>query len=264
MTDDFSLTLTNRIDPTLHNDGPYILWMIGHNIHRSNIAFVESIKRQIRSTTLQDCHDDVPKYLDTITQYLRLITSPSQSDAKHVDLLSHLFQQLCSVTIPPFKDACLQWHLSYLEGKNHDLDPKKLITLADDKVRLLKHANQWKEETTPAVMALHAKVLQSETTTAEFLQQLTAHLTTAYQQNQGRQPSGEQHTPYPDWMITPPTNSSDTIHHANNRQYTWCTRCHRGEGLWVSTHHTATHQDNFKRQRRQSSASSSSSWSAVH
>jgi len=200
LTDDFSLTLTNRIDTILQHDGPYVLWMIGHNIHRSNVAFTESIKTTIRALTLQDCNDNTVKYLETITQNLRLITGPTKPDDNHIDLLPHLFQ---------------------------------------------------KEDPPSSVMALKAQVLKTEATTTECIQQLTAHLTNltkAYQQ--GRSPFNKQ-TPYPDWMITPPTAPNDTIRNANNRQYTWCTRCRRGEGLWVSTHQTSTHQDNFKRQRRQ-------------
>lgn len=226
--------------------------MIGYNIHRSNIAFTESIKTTIRNATLQDFHDDVTKYLDNITQSLRLITGTTTSLEKaHADLLPHIFCQLCSVTVTPFKDAAFQWHLQYLEGKSTDLTPKKLITMADDKIRLLKHALQWKEETPPAVMALQAKVLESEASTAACLCQLTAHLTTLTKAYQYQRPSMGKQTPYPDWMVTAPTDPSDTIHHANHRQYTWCTHCRQGEGLWVSTHNTSTHQDNFKRHRRQ-------------
>jgi len=251
LTDDFSLTLTNRIDTILQHDGPYVLWMIGHNIHRSNVAFTESIKTTIRALTLQGCNEDTVKYLETITQNLRLITGPTKPDDNHIDLLPHIFLQLCRVTVTPFKDAALQWHLQYLEGKSPTLTPIKLIALADDKIRLLQHAQQWKEDPPSSVMALKAQVLKTEATTTECIQQLTAHLTNltkAYQQ--GRSPFNKQ-TPYPDWMITPPTAPNDTIRNANNRQYTWCTRCRRGEGLWVSTHQTSTHQDNFKRQRRQ-------------
>ncbi len=251
LTDDFSLTLTNRIDTLLHHDGPFILWMIGHNIHRSNIAFTESVKTAIRNATLQDFHDDVTQYLDGITQNLRLITGTASPDKTHIDLLPHIFRQLCSVTVVPFKDAALQWHLQYLEGKSTDLTPKALITMADDKIRLLKHASQWTEEPPPAVMALQAKILESEASTAACLRQLTAHLTTLTKAYQHPRPSSGKQTPYPDWMITAPTGPTDTIRHANDRQYTWCTRCRRGDGLWVSTHTTTTHQDNFKRQRRQ-------------
>jgi len=50
-------------------------------------------------------------------------------------------------------------------------------------------------------------------------------------------------------MTTPPKNLSD-VHTFDRRVYTWCTKCRRGAGLWVSNHTAATHIDNYRSQRR--------------
>jgi hypothetical protein len=31
--------------------------------------------------------------------------------------------------------------------------------------------------------------------------------------------------------------------------YTWCTKCHNGQGLWVCRHNTETHVDGFQQDR---------------
>jgi hypothetical protein len=46
ITDDFSITIINRIPQDFRNDGPLILWTICNNIHRNNVAFVETINRK--------------------------------------------------------------------------------------------------------------------------------------------------------------------------------------------------------------------------
>jgi len=58
LTDDFLITIVNRIPTALHNDGPLFLWTICHHIHRNNVAFVESIKHSIRSATLANFSND--------------------------------------------------------------------------------------------------------------------------------------------------------------------------------------------------------------
>jgi hypothetical protein len=44
ITDDFSIMIINRIPHDFRNDGPLILWTICNNIHRNNVAFIETIK----------------------------------------------------------------------------------------------------------------------------------------------------------------------------------------------------------------------------
>ncbi len=47
VTDDFSITIINRIPQDLCNDGPLILWTICNNIHQNNVALTETIKSKV-------------------------------------------------------------------------------------------------------------------------------------------------------------------------------------------------------------------------
>jgi hypothetical protein len=85
ITDDFSLTIINRIPQDLHNQGPLILWTICNHIHRNNIAFIEMIKNKIWEVTLSHFGDDIDKYKMFINDNLHLITSVF---AEHYDLIT--------------------------------------------------------------------------------------------------------------------------------------------------------------------------------
>jgi hypothetical protein len=102
LTDDFEFTITNRIDTSLRNDGPYILWMICYNIHRINVAFTESIKTTIHEATLLQFDGDARKYVEHVHNNLHLITHSSTPQTSHNDLLPQILTQLCSSTVPAF------------------------------------------------------------------------------------------------------------------------------------------------------------------
>jgi hypothetical protein len=91
VTDEFCIIIISRISQEYRNDGPLILWIICNNIHRNNIAFVESIKRRVRESTLSQFGDDVPKYILYIKDNLRLITTSDTDATLHNDLLVYLF-----------------------------------------------------------------------------------------------------------------------------------------------------------------------------
>jgi hypothetical protein len=160
ITDDFSLTIINRAPQQLRNDGPLLLWTICNNIHRNNIAFVETIKSKIRTATLSQFGDDACKYILHIKDNLCLITVADDNSSEHNDLNVHIFQQLSSSPIPLFKEAMQQLHIEYLEAKLPGLTPTKLLKRADDKAQVLKHAGQWKDTESPAVMALKVALEQ--------------------------------------------------------------------------------------------------------
>jgi len=194
------------------NDGPYILWTICNHIHHNNIAFIETIKQRIHNTTLAQFDNNVLKYIMTIRDNLRLITTSSQKDT-HKDLLTYLFRQLTACTIEPFKQAMQNWHVDYLEAKTPDLSPTSLLKKADTKVQILQHAGHWTPQTNPEVMALKL-ALQAQRDQSDLLvKQLTAHVTRLV------------------------------------RLYTWCTKCRQGQGLWVCKHNTETHIDGFQQDR---------------
>ena len=49
ITDDLSTLILGRVDQDFRNDGPLLLWVICNNIHRNNIAFIETINLKYES-----------------------------------------------------------------------------------------------------------------------------------------------------------------------------------------------------------------------
>jgi hypothetical protein len=238
------------------NDGPYILWTICNHIHHNNIAFIETIKQRIHNTTLAQFDNNVLKYIMTIRDNLRLITTSSQKDT-HKDLLTYLFRQLTACTIEPFKQAMQNWHVDYLEAKTPDLSPTSLLKKADTKVQILQHAGHWTPQTNPEVMALKL-ALQAQRDQSDLLvKQLTAHVTCLVNHNNGGRPGGPyKHNrngqringSHPALMTIAPTYPTETKMQ-DGRLYTWCTKCRQGQGLWVCKHNTETHIDGFQQDR---------------
>jgi hypothetical protein len=109
ITDDFCIMIINRTPQEYRNDGPLLLWLICNNIHRNNIAFVESIKRRIRESTLSQLGTDAPKYIQHIKDNIHLITTSGDTTTSHTDLLVYLFAQLQLCKVPLFKEAVDSW-----------------------------------------------------------------------------------------------------------------------------------------------------------
>ncbi len=53
---------------------------------------------------------------------------------------------------------------------------------------------------------------------------------------------------YPAWMITQPTYPTKKKIQ-DSRLYTWCTKCHQGQGLWICRHNAETHVDGVQPDR---------------
>lgn len=270
VTDDFSITVINRIPQEYRNDGPLILWTICNNIHRNNIAFIETIKSKIRDSKLSQFGEDVCKYIAHVRDNLRLITSMANSASEHNDLIIHILTQLCSSPIKPFKEAMQQLHVKYLEAQLPNLTPSQLLKRADDKAQILKHAGQWNDNDTPAVMALKLALETQKSENDKLVKQLVAHVgklinKRPYQNQQQLQPDDRNHyhptnkRPYNNgielhsqtqsWITIPPSNPQETKVH-DRRVYSWCTKCRQGQGLWVSHHNTSSHIDGYRQTRR--------------
>lgn len=89
VTEDFSITIINRIPQNYRNDGPLILWTICNNTHLNNIAFIKTIKTKIRDSNISQFGDDVCKYIVHIKDNLCLINAPDDS-CEHYDLITHI------------------------------------------------------------------------------------------------------------------------------------------------------------------------------
>jgi hypothetical protein len=264
LTDEFCLTIIHRIHQDYRKDGVVILWTICNNIHRNNIAFVETIKGKIRDSVLSAFQDDVSKYIMHIKDNLTLITSSEDKEAtEHNDLIIHLFQQLKKSPVPLFKEAIDKWHVKYLEAKMPQLTPLGLLKLADDKIQILKHAGNWTVTEDPAIMALKLELQQQKQESDKLVKHLVAHVSRItnrtrqhIQQNHINNHTGQKHSlhdqkfssNYPPWMIVPPTHPAETKL-VDKKIYTWCTKCRQGQGLWVCRHNTETHIDGYTPQR---------------
>jgi hypothetical protein len=135
----------------------------------------------------------------------------------HNDLLVYLFAQLQLCKVPLFKEAIDAWHIAYLEAKPPGINPESLLKMADDKIQILKHADQWKESETTDIMALKLE-LQKKQDSDIMDCNLVAHvsrLSNVHRFNAnhtGRKypypsntPGDANHTPnYPPWMLVPP------------------------------------------------------------
>ncbi len=67
-------------------------------------------------------------------------------------------------------------HVDYLEAKLPNITPTKLLKLADDKAKVLKHAGQWKDIDTPTVMALKITLEKQKSDSDNLVWQLVAHV----------------------------------------------------------------------------------------
>ncbi len=133
--------------------------MICYNIHRSNVAFTESIKTIIFDTALLQFDGDAKKYVEHIHNKLCLITHSATPTMSHNDLLPHILTQLCSSTVPAFQQEMQKWHINYLEGQLSTLTPTKLLTQADTKIQSLQHAGLWQEPKPTPIMTLQSQLV---------------------------------------------------------------------------------------------------------
>jgi len=142
-----------------------------------------------------------------------------------------------------------------LEASLPDLTPTKLLQLAEDKIQVLRHADQWTKLEDPAIMALQAQLTQQKHASDLTIQRLVAHVGRLAQRTLKRGPQ-DQSTPtnakYPAWMIQSPHPNQHT-QLVDNKIYTWCKKCRHGQGLWVCRHTTETHVDGYNARSNQGS-----------
>ncbi len=159
-----------------------------------------------------------------------------------------------------------QLHVEYLEAKLPNITPTKLLKLADDKAQVLKHAGQWRDVDTPAVMALKIALEKQKSDSDTLVRKLVAHVSKLTNQR----PYPCQHQPhdpyhpdpnkrpydnfdrssrYPTWMMTAPADLNETKV-VDRRIYLWCTKCRQNQGLWVNHHNTSTHVNGYHNQQR--------------
>jgi hypothetical protein len=177
LTNDFALLLHSRIDQKYSADGPTLLFTMCSHIHRNHLAFVESIKTTIRSSSLASFNNDVPAFLCFLSDNLKLISSTGPTDKQHNDLLPHIFLQLRSTTIPVFQQTVLLWQREYFNNKKPDLTPALLVHDANEECQILQHAQQWVETIDPSVTAMQAMLQSTKTTSAQVFQNIAANLT---------------------------------------------------------------------------------------
>jgi hypothetical protein len=258
ITSDLTITIINRVPQLYRNDGTYLLWALTNNIYRSNIAFVETIREKITNATLIQHNHDIEKYLIFIKNNLRMITTKSSSGDQHMGLITYILRQLKQTQNQIFLRYIQDLHVQYQEAKLPGYTPTKLIQDVEDKIRVLKHAEVWENQShhdTPA-MALNT-VPVFDTRLKEFL---AHHITTELKRltegsktsgNDGKDGKFRPKFQHQEWMFIPPSNPSD-IKTVQGKNYQWCAKCNKGSGQWVQAHTTETHLDNFKPTPRRS------------
>jgi hypothetical protein len=171
LTPEFSALLHSRIDPNYCCDGPLLLFTMCQNIHRNHLAFVESVKHKIRSSTLSDYSNDIQAYLRFLQNNLKLISSTGADASAHNDLIPHILKQLRSTTIPLFQQSVLKWQRDYFEN-TLQLTPASLVLKADQEHQILKHAGQWVETIDPSVAAMQAQLTLATAKSGDLIQHL--------------------------------------------------------------------------------------------
>jgi len=217
------------------------------------VAFVESIHEKIMTATLAQHNHDIEKYLIHVKNHLRMITSKSSSLKTHRGLITYILRQLKQTTNQIFLRFVQDLHVSYQEGKLPKYNPLKLILDVEDKIRVLQHAEVWHypEQNDSSAMALNV----APALTDQLKEFLANQITTEFKRlTQGAKVPGKDTTKNgkfrgktnnQDWLYTPPANITDqkTV---QNRTYSWCTKCNKGNGQWVITHTEETHLDDYK------------------
>jgi hypothetical protein len=141
-------------------------------------------------------------------------------------------------------------------GKASGDRPRKTLKVANDKIQVLNHADQWKESDNTDIMALKPELQKQKQDSEMIVCNLVAHvsqLTNAHHHNNNN--NGQRHPlsgnnlginnhNYPPWMTVPPQHPLETKL-MDRHIYTWCTKCWQGQGLWVCRHSTETHVDGY-------------------
>jgi hypothetical protein len=126
-----------------------LLFTMCHHIHYNHFAFVESVKDEIRQSTLAEHKDDMSTYLNRFLQNnLRLISSTGLAENDHFDLIPHIMCQLHCTKIPLFQQAALKWHREYME-RTLKITPTQIVEKADEESQILRHTNQCVETIDP-------------------------------------------------------------------------------------------------------------------
>jgi len=123
---------------------------------------------------LQEFQNDLPAYLQFLSNTVKLISLTGYQDQEHNDLLPHLLLQLRSTTIPMFQQSVLKWQREYFEN-TLALTLSSLISKADKECQILWHAGQWVETIDPLVAAMQALLQQTKSKSGDLLQSLAAN-----------------------------------------------------------------------------------------
>jgi hypothetical protein len=248
ISEDLLTTILHRIPHTLRNDGTLILWTLSNNVYRNNVAFTEKVREKIRSATLNQFNNDVSKYLIFIKDNLRMITTSTTTE--HNGLITYIFCQLKSSSVPLFQDYIRKQHVKFQEAKLPNITVSSLITTVEDKIRVLRNAGEWIEanDVQPSAMALAAPTTippQLEDIMIKHIKHQLKQLVDYHKQpTNTKQGSGH----YREWKYNTPKNLNEIRTH-NGKQFKWCTKCNHGKGQWASGHDTDTHVDGFRFQR---------------
>jgi hypothetical protein len=149
-----------------------------------------------------------------------------------------------------FQDYVRNLHVNFEETKIPSLTVSTLLLHLGDKIRVLKHTDEWTEadSTQSSAMASAAGTILTPQLEEIVPKQVKA------QSNQLLEHHKALNTPKPktfvhqDLMFIPPKTPGETRLH-NGKIFNWYTKCHQGHGQWVSAYDNTTHIEGLARKK---------------
>jgi hypothetical protein len=212
--------------------------------------------------------NDIEKYLIYIKNNLHMITSSSATKRNHSGLITYILCQLKQTAIAAFLCYIQDLHKEYQEGKLPKYIPLKLIQDVEDKIQVLKHTEVWDAASHPEApaMALNSTMKMSNQLKEFLANHISDEIKKRHEANKDNNRDGKvkHRFQHQERMFVGPANLNE-IKTVNGHNYNWCTKCNRGNGQWVQSHTTDTHQDGFCLKLKNSEASKKgSSTKRVH
>ncbi len=74
-----------------------------------------------------------------------MVASPTHSSTAHNGLITYILRQLKECNVKMFQDHVHELHVKFQEAKLPSLTVHALLIQLKDKIQVLKHADEWKE-----------------------------------------------------------------------------------------------------------------------
>ena len=254
LTTAFRTTIQNRASTLLRHDGQLLFWLICNHVHSSKNAFHKSIRDIIKNRSLStDDKGNVETYVNFLRHQLTHLQS-DESDTSVNDLLEPIFQQLFTTGIDRLSLAIDDWYEGHMSN-TAPLTPLQLLNKTDEKIQLLRCANKLTPKNEePQIMALQSLLQEQNNKFIAAFSSISNSLSRP--PHHQRTNSGTYHrgplNSIP-WKHQPPKDPYE-VRLYQNKEWRWCPKCDKQNGLWVTSHKPSQHDD-YQRSRPSSPAS---------